>query len=65
MKDKTYKAANLLFTATCMALIYMGFIMMDEFGIGYLWLGRLTCGGYGLAYQVLDYFVSSATETNN
>jgi hypothetical protein len=43
----------------------MGFSMMDEFGIGYLWLGMYTIGAYGLAYQVFDYFVSSATETNN
>lgn len=61
MKSKTHKAANLLFTAMCMALMYMGFIMMDEFGIGYLWLGMYTVGAYGLAYQVFDYFVSEAT----
>jgi len=24
-----------------------------------------TLGAYGLAYQVFDYFVSSATKTNN
>jgi hypothetical protein len=34
---------------------------MDEFGIGYLWLGMYTCGAYGLGYQVFDYFVSEAT----
>jgi cytochrome b561 len=61
MKTKTAKIANLLFTALCMALMYMGFIMMDEFGIGYLWLGMYTCGAYGLGYQVFDYFVSEAT----
>jgi hypothetical protein len=44
-----------------MALMYMGFTMMDEFGIGYLWLGMYTCGAYGLGYQVFDYFVSEAT----
>ena len=65
MKTKTYKAAYLLFTVMCMAMMYMGFIMMDEFGIGYLWLAMYTIGSYGLAYQVFDYFVSSATETNN
>ena len=61
MKSKAYKAANLLFTVLCMALVYMGFIMMDEFGIGYLWLGMYTVGAYGLAYQVFDYFVTEAT----
>jgi hypothetical protein len=61
MKSKAYKAANLLFTAMCMALVYTGFIMMDEFGIGYLWLGMYTVGAYGLAYQVFDYFVTEAT----
>ena len=65
MKTKTQKAATLLFTAMCMALMYMGFIMMDEFGIGYLWLGMYTCGAYGLGYQVFDYFVDRVTEHNN
>ena len=65
MKTITEKAATLIFTAMCMAMIYMGFSMMDEFGIGYLWLGMYTIGAYGLAYQVFDYFVSSATKTNN
>jgi hypothetical protein len=62
MKTKTYKAATLIFTAMCMAMVYMGFIMMDEFGIGYLWLGMYTLGAYGLAYQVFDYFVTEATK---
>jgi hypothetical protein len=44
-----------------LALVYVGFSMMDEFGIGYLWLGMYTIGAYGLAYQVFDYFVSEAT----
>lgn len=61
MKSKAYKAANLLFTVMCIALVYTGFIMMDEFGIGYLWLGMYTVGAYGLAYQVFDYFVTEAT----
>jgi hypothetical protein len=61
MKTIIEKAATLIFTAMCMALIYMGFSMMDEFGIGYLWLGMYTLGAYGLAYQVFDYFVSEAT----
>ena len=61
MKTKTAKIANLLFTAACLALMYMGFMMMDEFGIGYLWLGMYTCGAYGLGYQVFDYFVTEAT----
>lgn len=65
MKTKTAKLANLLFTAACMALVYMGFIMMDEFGIGYLWLGMYTLGAYGLAYQVFKYFVDDATEYKN
>lgn len=65
MKTKTAKLANLLFTAACMALVYMGFIMMDEFGIGYLWLGMYTIGAYGLAYQVFKYFVDDATEYKN
>jgi len=65
MKTITEKAATLIFTALCIAMMYMGFIMMDEFGIGYLWLGMYTIGAYGLAYQVFEYFVSSATETNN
>jgi len=62
MKTKTQKIATLLFTAMCMALMYMGFIMMDEFGIGYLWLGMYTAGSYGLAYQVFDYFVTESTK---
>jgi hypothetical protein len=61
MKTKTAKIANLLLTAACLAMVYMGFTMMDEFGIGYLWLGMYTLGAYGLAYQVFDYFVSEAT----
>lgn len=65
MKTKTAKLANLLFTAACIAMVYMGFIMMDEFGIGYLWLGMYTCGAYGLAYQVFKYFVDDATEYKN
>ena len=65
MKTIIEKFATLIFTAMCMAMIYMGFTMMDEFGIGYLWLGMYTCGAYGLAYQVFDYFVSNATKTNN
>ena len=65
MKTKTAKLANLLFTAVCMALVYMGFMMMDEFGIGYLWLGMYTLGAYGLAYQVFKYFVDDATEYKN
>jgi hypothetical protein len=61
MKTIIEKAATLIFTALCMALMYMGFSMMDEFGIGYLWLGMYTLGSYGLGYQVFDYFVSEAT----
>ena len=61
MKTIIEKAATLIFTALCLAMIYMGFSMMDEFGIGYLWLGMYTIGAYGLAYQVFDYFVSEAT----
>jgi hypothetical protein len=44
-----------------MALMYVGFTGLDEFGVGYLWLGMYTIGAYGLAYQVFDYFVSEAT----
>jgi hypothetical protein len=65
MKTITEKAATLIFTALCMAMIYMGFTMMTEVGVGYIWLAMYTCGAYGLGYQVFDYFVSSATETNN
>jgi hypothetical protein len=61
MKSRAYKAATIIFTVACLALVYMGFTMMDEFGIGYLWLGMYTIGAYGLAYQVFDYFVSEAT----
>ena len=65
MKTIIEKFATIIFTVACLALVYVGFTMMDEFGIGYLWLGMYTCGAYGLGYQVFDYFVSSATETNN
>jgi len=65
MKTIIEKFATIIFTVACLALVYVGFSMMDEFGIGYLWLGMYTIGAYGLAYQVFDYFVSSATETNN
>ena len=61
MKTKTYKAAYLLFTVMCMALVYVGYTGLDEFGVGYLWLAMYTIGAYGLAYQVFDYFVSEAT----
>ena len=61
MKTIIEKAATLIFTALCLAMIYMGFTMMDEFGIGYLWLGMYTIGAYGLGYQVFDYFVTEAT----
>ena len=61
MKTIIEKFATILFTALCMALMYMGFIGLDEFGVGYLWLGMYTIGSYGLAYQVFDYFVSEAT----
>lgn len=61
MKNAAHKTANLIFTALCMALMYIGFTMMDEFGIGYLWLGLYTCGAYGLGYQVFDYFVTEST----
>jgi hypothetical protein len=65
MKTIIEKAATLIFTALCMAMIYMGFTMMTEVGVGYIWLAMYTCGAYGLAYQVFDYFVSNATKTNN
>jgi len=65
MKTIIEKAATLIFTAMCMAMVYMGFTMMVEVGVGYIWLAMYTCGAYGLAYQVFDYFVSSATKTNN
>jgi len=65
MKTITEKAATLIFTAMCMAMVYMGFTMMVEVGVGYIWLAMYTCGAYGLAYQVFDYFVSSATKTTN
>jgi len=65
MKTITEKAATLIFTAMCMAMVYMGFTMMVEVGVGYIWLAMYTLGAYGLAYQVFDYFVSSATKTTN
>jgi len=61
LKNRTLKDL----AALCMAMIYMGFTMMTEVGVGYIWLAMYTCGAYGLAYQVFDYFVSSATKTNN
>jgi hypothetical protein len=61
MKTKTVKIANLIFTALCMALVYVGYTGLDEFGVGYLWLAMYTIGAYGLAYQVFDYFVTEAT----
>ena len=42
MKTITEKAATLIFTALCMALIYMGFTMMTEVGVGYIWLAMYT-----------------------
>ena len=61
MKTIIEKFATIIFTVACMALMYMGFTGLDEFGVGYLWLGMYTCGAYGLGYQVFDYFVSEAT----
>lgn len=65
MKTITEKFATIIFTAMCMALMYMGFTMMVAVGVGYIWLAMYTIGAYGLGYQVFDYFVSSATKTNN
>ena len=65
MKTKTDKVLTLMLTSIFVLMVYIGFIMMDEFGIGYLWLAMYTCGAYGLGYQVFDYFVSDATEYKN
>jgi len=62
MKTKTYKAANVLFTTMCILLTYIGFTMILEVGVGYLWLAMYTLGTHGLAYQVFSYFVNEATQ---
>jgi|TARA_R110002126_G_scaffold243987_1_gene387348 hypothetical protein len=61
MKTIIEKFATIIFTVACMALMYVGFTGLDEFGVGYLWLGMYTIGAYGLGYQVFDYFVSDST----
>ena len=61
MKTIVEKFATIIFTVACLALVYVGFTMMLEVGVGYLWLAMYTIGAYGLAYQVFDYFVSEAT----
>ena len=61
MKSKVDKTLTLMQTAIFMLLMYIGYTGLDEFGVGYLWLGMYTCGAYGLGYQVFSYFVSEAT----
>ena len=61
MKSKVDKTLTLMQTAIFMLLMYIGYTGLDEFGVGYLWLGLYTCGTYGLGYQVFSYFVNEAT----
>ena len=61
MKTNVDKTLTLMLTAIFALLVFIGFSMMLEVGVGYLWLGMYTCGAYGLGYQVFDYFVSEAT----
>ena len=61
MKTKTDKALTLMMTACFMLSMYIGYTGLDEFGVGYLWLGLYTIGAYGLAYQVFKYFVNEST----
>ena len=61
MKSKVDKTLTLMQTAIFMLLMYIGYTGLDEFGVGYLWLGMYTIGAYGLGYQVFDYFVSDST----
>ena len=65
MKTKTDKVLTLMLTSIFILLIYIGFAMMLEVGVGYLWLAMYTIGTHGLAYQVFKYFVDDATEYKN
>jgi hypothetical protein len=65
MKTKVDKALTLMMTAIFILLTYIGFAMMYEVGVGYLWLAMYTVGTHGLAYQAFSYFVDRATEYNN
>jgi hypothetical protein len=65
MKTKTDKVLTLMLTSIFILLIYIGFAMMLEVGVGYLWLAMYTIGTHGLAYQVFQYFVSEATKYEN
>jgi len=62
MKTKTDKVLTLMMTAIFVLLTYIGFAMMLEVGVGYLWLAMYTVGTHGLAYQIFSYFVGEATE---
>ena len=42
MKTIIEKFATIIFTVACLALVYVGFTGLDEFGVGYLWLGMYT-----------------------
>ena len=62
MKSKVDKTLTLMLTAIFALLVFIGFTMMLEVGVGYLWLAMYTIGAYGLAYQVFSYFVNDATQ---